>query len=183
MKLNHNSTSARLYRWFYMAKDMPQTLCPYFWKLVVMWVFILPLSIITAPLMVISSKPEDWFGRIVGGLLIWGLLFGAFLMLFPLTYVIWGWFSEKTTFGTWQRTGIFLWVLSMIIATVWGILELNKRRREKIRHTQREWIWDENGDHVLNPDYIPYEKKPNIIIEFIKATYNKYCPKIDWKNE
>ena len=180
MKLNHNSISARLYRWFYMTQDMPQTLCPYFWKLVVMWIFILPLSIITAPLMVISSKPEDWFGRIVGGLLIWGLLFCAFLLVFPLTYVIWGWFSPRTTFGAWQRTGIVLWAMLSVCATVWGILELNKRRREKIRHTQREWIWDENGDHVPNPDYVPYEKKPSIIIEFIKATYHKYCPKIDW---
>ena len=39
--------------------------------------------------------------------------------------------------------------------------------------------YDENGN------WIPYEdrltgKRPNIILEFIKAKYNKYCPKIDW---
>jgi len=183
MKLNHNSISARLYRWFYMTDKMPQTLCPYFWKLVVMWIFILPILIITAPLRLSSSKPEDWFGRIVGGLLIWGFLFVAFLMLFPLTYFIWGWFSQRTTFGAWQGAGIILWAFSAVSAIVWGMLELNKKRRKKKFHTQREWIWDENGDRFLNPDYVPYEKKPSIIIEFIKATYYKYCPKIDWKNE
>lgn len=31
--------------------------------------------------------------------------------------------------------------------------------------------------------YIPTPKKPNIIGEFIKAKYHKYCPKITWENE
>ena len=31
MKLNSNSVTARLYRWFYMNDQMPKSLCPYFW--------------------------------------------------------------------------------------------------------------------------------------------------------
>ena len=41
---------------------------------------------------------------------------------------------------------------------------------------------------TFSPEIIKYFKpktrtklKPNIIIEFAKAKYNKYCPKIDWK--
>jgi hypothetical protein len=46
-----------------------------------------------------------------------------------------------------------------------------------------EFIWDADGNYVKNPNYEPYEKKPNIIIEFIKAKYNRYCPKIEWNAE
>jgi ribonuclease Y len=28
-----------------------------------------------------------------------------------------------------------------------------------------------------------FEPKKYILIEFIKGTYNKYCPKIEWTNE
>jgi hypothetical protein len=183
MKLNHNSLSARLYRWFYITDQMPQTLCPYFWKLVIMWIFIAPVGILSLPLTIIKQEADEWPVRIFGGAILWGMLFLAFLMLFPLTYFIWGWLSPKTTFGAWQGTGILMWGLAVVFSIVWGILELNRRRREKIRHTQREWIWDENGEYTRNPDYVPYEEKPNIIVEFIKAKYNRYCPKIDWKNE
>ena len=76
-----------------------------------------------------------------------------------------------------------MWGLVIICSMVWGVLELNRRRHEKRRLKYREFIWDDNGDYVPNPDYVPYEEKPNIIIEFIKAKYHRYCPKIDWKNE
>lgn len=183
MKLNHNSLSARLYRWFYITEDMPQTLCPYFWKLVVMWIFIIPVGILELPLTLTKQDSDEWPMRILGGAVMWGILFVVFLMIFPLTYFIWGWGSPKTLFGTWQVTGIIVWALVAVCAIVWGILELNRRRLEKKRHISREWIWDGDGEFIRNPDYVPYEKKPSIIIEFIKATYYKYCPKIDWKNE
>jgi hypothetical protein len=71
-------------------------------------------------------------------------------------------------------------MITIISSIVFIILHLYKKRRDNRRHTQREWIWDENGDNIRNPDYVPYEEKQSIIIEFIKAKYNKYCPKIDW---
>lgn len=180
MKLNHNSISARLYRWFYMAKEMPQTLCPYFWKLVIMWIFILPISIISAPLIIAKQKQADWFVRIIGGIFIWFLVFVAFLALFPITYFFWGWFSPNTTFRIWQGTGIFIWMLMIVCSAILGTFYLITRYRDKKRSSQYEWVWDDYGDYVRNHKYRLYEEKPNILIEFIKAKYNRYCPKIDW---
>jgi hypothetical protein len=163
-----------------MAKDMPQTLCPYFWKLVIMWVFLAPVGLISLPLVMAKEKADDWPLRLLGGAVLWGIVFIAFLAIFPVTYLFWGWFNPNTTFRIWQGTGILIWMITIISSIVFIILHLYKKRRDNRRHTQREWIWDENGDNIRNPDYVPYEEKQSIIIEFIKAKYNKYCPKIDW---
>lgn len=180
MKLNHNSTSARLYRWFYITDEMPQTLCPYFWKLVIMWIFLAPVGLISIPIVITKQEADEWPVRILGGLLLWGIVALLFIAIFPITYLFWGWFDPKTTFGAWQRTGLALWGMLIVGSIIWGILEIRQRKKEARRHRQKEWIWNDEGDYVKNPDYEPYEEKPSIIIEFIKAKYNKYCPKIDW---
>lgn len=41
---------------------------------------------------------------------------------------------------------------------------------------------DKRYDAKFNIDnVIKVEKQPNIIIAFIKAKYNKYCPILDWE--
>ena len=134
-------------------------------------------------MVITKQEPDELFVRILGGACLWFLVFVAFLALFPITYFFWGWFNPKSTFGQWQGAGILIWMITIISSIVFIILHLYKKRRDERRHKQREWIWTEDGDYVSNPDYVPYEEKPNIFIEFIKAKYNKYCPKIDWKNE
>lgn len=122
----------------------------------------------------------EWGIRLLVGCLLWGMIFVCFLALFPVTYFFWGWFKNGTTFRAWQTVGIFIWMLTIIVATVLGIINLIEKKKARKRHLQREWIWNDEGDYVRNPDYLPHEEKPNIIIEFIKAKYNKYCPKIEW---
>jgi hypothetical protein len=181
MKLNHNSISARLYRWFYMKEGMPQNLCPYFWKLVIMWILIIPYGLLSLPVIIGKNEIKEWGVRPLAGAFGWGILFIIFVAIFPITYLFWGWFDSKTLFGSWQLAGIFVWSIILIGSVTWGILEFIKRGVEKKRHIKEEWIYDEYGDYVRNPDYVPFEARPNIIKEFIKAKYNKYCPKIDWE--
>jgi hypothetical protein len=50
-------------------------------------------------------------------------------------------------------------------------------------------LWEYIEDKIYDARYKrKYNKlrtkeanKPSLIVEFIKAIYNKYCPKIDWK--
>ena len=181
MKLNHNSISARLYRWFYIKDEMPQTLCPYFWKLVIMWILIIPYGLLSLPVIITKGEIEEWGMRPLAGALGWGMLFCVFLALFPVTYFFWGWFDPKTTFGAWQMSGILIWSIAIASTIFLGIIRLNQKRGEKRRNRQREYIWNENDEYVKNPDYVEYEERSNMIVEFIKAKYNKYCPKIDWE--
>jgi protein-S-isoprenylcysteine O-methyltransferase Ste14 len=179
MKLNHNSVSARLYRWFYLTDTMPANLCPYFWKLVIMWIIIVPYSIVSAPSNIIQFEDNpSWASRIVSGMVLWGAAFVIFIMIFPLTYFIWGWFDVQSTFGAWQRSGIIVLCIILLLASIIGAIHLFTVIRDKKRQRNREYIWDDFGDYIKNPNYI--EPRSSIIKEFIKARYYKYCPKIDW---
>jgi hypothetical protein len=183
MKLNRNSISARLYRWFYMTSQMPQSLCPYFWKLVFMWILLIPVAIISIPSSVIVKKPTEWAVRLATGILGWAGIILIIVMISPFTYFIWGWVSNQTLLGAWQESGIILWAGAALVACVAGILYLIERIKEKRRQATREFIWSSTEeDWIKNPNFTPKKIKERIIIEFIKATYHKYCPKIDWEN-
>jgi hypothetical protein len=166
---------------------MPQSLCPYFWKLLGMWILILPTAIWSIPSMTYlaiskeNNEVDEWGGRIITNLILWLALFFGGAMLFSLSWFFVGFFSEKSLWYNYQLAGILSWLIGLIIGIIFLIVSSIIKRKERIRRKHNEYIWNEDGDYVRNPDYVPYEPKPNLIVEFIKAKYNKYCPKIDWK--
>jgi hypothetical protein len=174
MKLNINSLSARLYRWFYATSQMPQSLCPYFWKLVLMWAFILPYSIISLPIILMDRKDPErrTIGERAGmGFIVWFILFMLCCML-SWVGLIWK-TPEKDTFFVFTITlGFIGWVIAIFV----GGIELFKRSKEKWEN--RHIKYDEHGYRIWTS---PKPKQDSIIVAFVKAKYNKYCPKIDWK--
>jgi len=173
MKLSRNSISAKLYRWFYATSNLPESLCPYFWKLVLMWVFVLPYTVISIPSMLMDLKePSDkTTGERVGvGLIMWFIIFMLVCMLSWAGLI----FAEPTDNSFWFHmlaTGFIGWG----IAIVFGAAGLFKWTKEKLEN--RHIKYDEDGYRIWEP---VKEKQPSIIKEFVKAKYNKYCPKIDW---
>lgn len=181
MKLNKNSISARLYRWFYITESMPSNLCPYFWKLVAMWILIVPASLISAPILIANrgDKINEWTPRITGGLLLYGVAFILFLMFFaPISYIYYGWIKN---YIQWQTGGVLAWMVTILALIIIGTFELYNRRKAAKERKLYKFIWDEEGNYIENPEYREPEEKTYIIREFIKAKYNRYCPKIDWK--
>jgi hypothetical protein len=182
MELKQNSISAKLYRWFYGTDSMPSNLCPYFWKLVVMYIFIVPFFVVTLPMFIFSRSEREWHIRIMMSVVIYAFGFICLLAIYaPITYLIWGIFEGNSVWSGFQLGGFITLGISTVLAIVFGISYLVMERKEKNRLKQLEYIWNENGEPVPNPDYVPYVKKPNIILAFISAKYNKYCPKVDWK--
>lgn len=177
MKLNSNSISSKLYRWFYGTNDLPNNLCPYFWKLVLAWLVLIPYSLVSLPTIIMELCDKDYkytdnsTGKRIGvGVLCYFLLYciGCALTLI-------GWFfitPEKDSFYMFAGTvGGIVWFTAIIIGSVEGIKvlkEWNYKRKRK---------YDENGRRIWGE---PKEPKTYLIIEFTKAKYNKYCPKIDW---
>ena len=184
MELNVNGVSARLYRWFYVTDKMPQSLCPYFWKLVIAYILLLPVAILSFPIFLFKQEDsvENAFQRpFIGGFMWTVLCIVAIMIVGPLSTLFTGFLHDGSFLAIIQSTGFLTLFVVITISLVAGIIYLASKIKEQNRRRRSEWIWNEYGDYIKNPDYSPYAAKPNIIIEFIKATYHKYCPKIDWK--
>jgi len=184
MELNLNGVSARLYRWFYVTDRMPESLCPYFWKLVIAYILVTPVAVLILPIFLFKQQDlvETPSHRFFIGVILWVVLSLAIMMIVgPLSTLFTGFLHDGSFLAIIQSMGFLTLFVVVTISLVAGIIYLASKIKEENRRRRSEWIWDEYGDYIKNPDYSPYAAKPNIIIEFIKATYHKYCPKIDWK--
>ena len=168
MELNRNSISARVYREVYNTRHMPESLCPYFWKLVLAYpliVVLLPLLIPTWITLKLSGDESDApiGAKAVMGAILYGFGFmifmiGVFISSFWITYYI------KTTMYQFYICGGFI---TLILGVAGGYLLV------------KSLIVNRKYKRKFNNEYV--EEKPNLIVEFVKSKYNKYCPKITWK--
>lgn len=176
MKLNINSNTAQLYRWFYGTSRMPESLCPYFWKLVLMWTFILPYSILSFPVIIMErldrSQTHSTGERAGLGFIAW------FILLILTGMVSWiGLLFVEPIKDTlyWHLTVIG--VLGWAVALGLGVSTLFNYLRKQWKN--RNIKYDEFGRRIWNPIV---EEQDSIFVSFVKASYNKYCPKIDWNH-
>ena len=180
MKLNSNSISSNLYRWFYATNDLPNNLCPYFWKLVLAWLVLIPYSIVCLPVIISELVDKDYCydnnstgSRIGYSVLVYAGLFGILCMLsvFGCFFTL----PEKDTFYMFLVTlGSMIWLIAIVFGSIEGVKsfrEWNYRRKIK---------YDKDGYRIWNE---PKQQKTYLVVEFAKAKYNKYCPKIDWVNK
>jgi surface polysaccharide O-acyltransferase-like enzyme len=162
MKLNKNSISAKLFRWFYRTSELPTNLCPYFWKLVMAYVFAIPVFIISLPYVIVDKDSHNQsLGERIGlGLFCWFILS---LLIAALTPIILFWHTpvKGSLLESLIHYGFAVWVAGLFIGVMWFIHHLGEKIKER-RNLPKE------------------EKRSNIVVEMVKATYYKYCPKIDW---
>ena len=169
------SLPARLYRWFWFEKRMPDGLCPYFWKSLIMYLVIIPYSILLLPSVLISVFSDDVKNggdshstRFFASMIIYVGIFVLSSLLYAPT-IFWYIEDHQGILGALQHVGAGLWTVGFIIGLVflirWGFFQLSNK------------IYD-----IRYPNY-PREKKPSLVVEFVKAKYNKYCPKIDWEDQ
>jgi hypothetical protein len=181
MNLKTNSLNAKLYCWFYgkPTYQLPSNLCPYFWKLVLAWVLVVPYSLFCTLYIltheIFNKKYENGdhnTGERIGvSVLVNGIVFILFLMI---NFVVWFFvdYDPKSIFTVLLRPGAMFWTVAILVGGYYGIKALIEYIKES--RIPR----DENGYRIY-PEY--KEKKPNLIVEFVKAKYGKYCPKIDWE--
>lgn len=174
MKLE-KSFNSKLYRWFYCTNELPKGFCPYFWKLAIAWLFLIPVGLIGLPMIINyykdlrkSNYSEIRFSERLGNSL--GVYCGIYLVFcLVLPFTLFFTTYEKDTF-LWSSTFIgFIVLIGFIIVGIAYLIEQIKENRQRTKYSN-----DEEGRLII------IEKKPNLIIEFIKAKYNKHCPKIEW---
>jgi hypothetical protein len=178
MRLNKNSVSSKLYKWFYGVSEyqgLPNNLCPYFWKLVLMYLTIIPYTLISIPVVVYDMFDKQYENgeRSTGERL--GVSCGVYigiLLVTSLITAIAGFFTPIETKSVWefcQILGCMVWLGLILIGIVEGIKylrEYSTTDKSYYSETENKWVYEKT--------------KVNLTTEFIKAKYNKYCPKIDW---
>lgn len=168
MELRINSLSARVYREVYNTRHMPESLCPYFWKLVLAYPLIVVLLPLLIPTWITLKLNDDESDAPIGAKAIMGaLLYGFGFMIFMICVFIssfWVTYYIKTTMYQFYFGGGFI---TLILGVAGGYLLV------------KSLIVNRKYKRKFNNEYV--EEKPNLVVEFVKAKYNKYCPKITWK--
>ena len=184
MILKNDSTSARVYREFYGKEEMPQSLCPYFWKLVVAWpitLLFLPFTSITKLFSSIDSGPKT---PLIVRAFIGCIVYVIFYVTFCIGVVIssyWITYYEPTGMYFNYLNGVVSLVLGCIFTIVFFLSKGIDRIRENIQIKKAKSRYDENGNWIPIEQRHKKPKQKSILHEFIYASYNKYCPKIDWE--
>jgi hypothetical protein len=100
-----------------------------------------------------------------------GVYFGLFAVTSLITAIV-GFFIHIEPKSFWelsQLTGYCIWLVLIAIGIIEGVRYLREYS------TKDESYYDESQDK-----WVVKKAKVNMTAEFIKAKYNKYCPKIDW---
>jgi hypothetical protein len=162
MKLDQNSLSAKLYRWFYKTDTMPTNLCAYFWKLVIAVILSPLLAIHTLPYEIINYKRRRWdtYSDMLGMSLAYWCFIAAVICMISTLGLFFYIPNKSSSLWVIISVGCILWGSLILVGIGWGIYETVKYLKSK-----------KSDD----------EKTDNIIVEMVKAKYHKYCPKIDWK--
>lgn len=178
MRLNKNSFTSRLYKWFYGVREyqgLPNNLCPYFWKVVLMYLTIIPYVLISIPVVIydLFDKEYENGDRKVGERL--GISAGVYIALFVVAALISAIAAiflnveKDTLFEFLVVGGCLFWAGLIVIGVIEGIKYLSEYS------TTNESFYDPQQER-----WVTKKTKVNLTTEFIKAKYNKYCPKIDW---
>lgn len=166
MKLNINSISSKIYKYFYNTRILPNNLCPYFWKLVLAYLII----VIFAPFHIIPlyckqyrySFKENLF--FTTGLLI--IILAILTILNPIL-LIWIIPVKNSFLNTYILTGI---IADLTIITFLFCFIIKKFINLII-------------SIIYNRDITDRVKTNNILISFIKAKFQQFCPQIEWINK
>lgn len=155
MVLNPKALHAKFYNLVY-NKDLPESLCDYFWKLV----FAIPLFILLFPFSVFWIKGYKHGDlllvlRIILNVIISIGVFG--LSLICVYFPIW----EKDYSGLYVFLAL-VGAVGLALGIAWAITSLKTGIRFRYIETPESII---------------------IVKESIKAFKNKYCPRIDWKEK
>lgn len=160
MKIKRNSLHARFYKFMYCTNTLPLNLCPYFWKLV--------LAIVTLPITVFSFFPfvkNNYFEERFGPVWIFAICELLTASIGLLVSSFFGWIdphgpANLKDLGIANAVGLSVFAIVAVVAYIRHLISSKKE----------------------NSNSIAKEKKPSIIIEYIKAKKNKHCPMIEWED-
>jgi hypothetical protein len=169
MELEMKSWHAQYYIHFYGTHYLPVSFCKYFWLLLVAvlaFPLVFPVFIANRFIHKFSGE-EDYIFPDWTGILYTALVGGIGIAIEDKTI------HAKNFWYIYAEGTLWLWIVLIGIAIFVGICFLLCLIEDHYRQKRKSKRVDENGK--------PLPKKPNLLVEGIKAFFGKYCPKITWK--
>jgi hypothetical protein len=173
MKISKKSIWAMVYRFTYNS-HLPNNLCPFFWKALFGFIIWIPNAILQLPGLIFDRRSDCFDRRVKGLVSYFFMLVGAFyaISIYNWILAISGAYSYNKDLA---NAGISFTIAFVIIFAGWWINKLYSRAKVKSSERYQRMSIDERIK------YWEEKERPNVIVEFIKATYHKYCPKLDWE--
>lgn len=160
MELKTKSWYVWLWEYTY-AEDLPNNLCPFFWKLIVAMLLFVPNIIFRIPVTIgnvfFKSKVERGDARTGIGIFLYGLILTALLILFCEYNLI----RASLNFYSYDQRAANIG-LGMLVAGICLLIG---------------YYWQEHN----TTDKVKHVASNNILVNFTKAWYNNHCPRINWK--
>jgi formate hydrogenlyase subunit 4 len=133
---------------------MPDSICPYFWKLLMAWVFVIPVSLFSFPAVIVEiiTKESYGLGRLIMSVVLYIALYCIVSMVFTVL-IFTNHYDSESIIVKMGSAGILIWVVAIVITVI-----------ETVKYFR-------NSDKVND----------SVIVGFVKSKYNKYCARITWK--
>lgn len=161
MELKIKSWYVWLWEYTY-AEDLPNNLCPFFWKLILAMLLFIPNIIFRIPtsignLIFKDKKIERGDARTGIGIFLYGVIFAILFVLhceYNLLKATLGFYSYNQFAA---NVGLFMIIVALCILI--------------------GYYWKKN----ITTNKIKNIASNNILVNFTKAWYNNHCPRINWK--
>ena len=155
LSFNMNSWTAKLYRWVYRVNRMPNNLCPYFWKVVIMYTLLIPYVLLIIPLIILEKIMDERHDRLGDDAAMGGRMAIGFIL-----YLMIGISISPVMLILYPHQSLFLagTIVFGLIAGV-ALIAYVQDRSER------------------------YGTKTYIAVEYVKSIYDKICPIITWKRK
>lgn len=154
--LKENSIHSKIYKWFYNTDELPNSLCPYFWKSIVSIILGIPYFIYLIPY-IIMKKYEDEERNTLSA--------SVWIVLIIITDMIYGGFCifiEQIRIPILTEFGIILFMTAILILIIYSINRICNYFSE--RKTKKE----------KTSSSLKVKK------EYNKGKYEKYYHSIKW---
>jgi hypothetical protein len=165
MKVDYKGKTARLYRWFYITKEIPTDGCLYIKGACFAWLLGLFALILRLPVEVVSFFDKD-FKEDVGSdykvsVMMW-LALGLVVCFISTFFIPFTGFQRHNSWYVFQTLGIGIWMMGILGVIIYGCVKAYEYYEDRTLYREpKQWL----------------------IVEGYKSFKEKYCPKVEVFNK
>lgn len=195
INISRKSWHTQLFKWYFGSYSLPQSLCPYFWGLVLIFATVIPITVVAIPAYLLwvaynlYSREDKWPYPVPALMSLAGLgliILGVWLWATVLAFVHW-FTHRKLTEADIAIIGLLGVIAAGFLGA--GIIRIVKgyQKRNSLK-SYAAWCakYERYGDYSMDGWYKWRAEHTRtsiwvILGEGIRTLYTKACPIINWQ--